>query len=83
MILTFSIDTLKIDITEILIDDYSREWWFKNCKIPLNTKVENLTEENKIQLIKLAMYENYLSIEELCNLSNNNFKLKNNKNENK
>lgn len=74
-IINFNLINQKIDLTESLIE--RKEWWFNSCtpKIPVETEIENLTNEQKISLIKLAIYEGYLDIEHLCNLPNTSFKI--------
>lgn len=78
MIITFNIINQTIDLTNTLSDNKRKEWWFKNCwpSIPLDTKIEDLTEEHKKSLIKLAIYEGYLDSENLCNQPNKSFEIK-------
>ena len=68
----FNILNQEIDLTNLFIKYESKEWWFRNCRptIPLETKLEDLTNEQKIALIKLAIYEERISTESLYNLTN-------------
>ena len=68
----FNILNQEIDLTNMFIKYESKEWWFRNCRptIPLETKHEDLNNEQKIALIKLAIYEERISTESLCNLTN-------------
>jgi hypothetical protein len=73
MTINFSISNQSLDLTYALAE--SKDWWFNNAlpKIPLETNIEDLTNDQKISLVKLAIYENYLNTEHLCNLPNNSF----------
>lgn len=73
MIINFNILNQKVDLTEALKD--RKEWWFKNTNIPENTKIEDLTDEQKISLVRLAIYEGDLDSEILCNLPLKSFKI--------
>ena len=75
MKINFNILNQEIDLTRVLAD--RKDWWFNNSipKIPLDTKVEDLTNTQKISLVKLAIYEGYLDAEILCNLSHESFKI--------
>lgn len=69
MKINFNILNQEIDLTDVLNSD-RKEWWFNNClpKIPIETKIEDLTKEQKISLVRLAIYEGWLDSEMLCNL---------------
>lgn len=69
MKINFNILNQEIDLTDVLNSD-RKEWWFNNSfpKIPIETKIEDLTKEQKISLVKLAIYEGWLDSENLCNL---------------
>jgi hypothetical protein len=77
MKINFNILDQEIDLTIALTQN--KEWWFNNCnpKIPIETKVEDLTNEQKILLVQLAIYEGHLSEETLYNLPNNLFIINN------
>lgn len=77
MVIKFDIINQEIDLTRVLNSD-RKEWWFENSfpKIPINTPIESLTNDQKISLIKLAIYEGYLETEILCNLKNTSFKIR-------
>lgn len=77
MKINFNIIDQEIDLTSIFNDEKRKQWWFNNSlpKISIETKIEDLTEENKKSLVKLAIYEGYLDSENLCNLPNKNFKI--------
>ena len=74
--INFNILDLNIDLSHI-ISSGRMEWWFNNRlpKIPLDTKIEDLTNDQKISLVKLAIYEGFLDTEELCNLPHKSFKI--------
>lgn len=74
--INFNILNQEIDLTEVLNSD-RKEWWFTNSspQIPIETKVEDLTNDQKISLVKLAIYEGWLDTEILCNLSHKSFKI--------
>ena len=76
MKIQFDILDQEIDLTEVLNSD-QKEWWFKNSfpPIPVETKIEDLTDAQKTSLVKLAIYEGYLDSEFLCNLPNKSFKI--------
>jgi hypothetical protein len=76
MIINFDIIDIKVDLTRALTKD--KDWWFSNSlpQIPLETELKDLTDDQKISLIKLAIYEGYLDSNTLCNASHNNFKVK-------
>lgn len=76
MKIQFDILNQEIDLTNILNSD-TKEWWFRNSlpQIPIETKVEDLTNDQKISLVKLAIYEGWLNDEELCNLPKKYFKI--------
>lgn len=76
MVIKFDITDLKVDLTHISIEPATKDWWFRNAKISVDKNIEDLTEEDKINIVKLAIYEGYITIEELCNLPNNQFKIK-------
>jgi|688.fasta_scaffold1672212_2 hypothetical protein len=80
MKINFNILNQEVDLTRVLSNENERKWWFNNSipEIPLETKIEDLTEEQKISLVKLAIYEGYLDNETLCNLPNKSFKINNN-----
>jgi hypothetical protein len=67
MKINFNIINQEIDLTRELND--RKEWWFNNAfpKIPIETDIKDLTNEQKISLVKLAIYEGYLDEETLCN----------------
>jgi len=69
MKINFNILNQEIDLTSILNSDW-KIFWFNNCspKIPIETKSEDLTKEQKISLIKLAIFEGWLDTEKLANL---------------
>lgn len=69
MKINFNILNQEIDLTDVLNSE-SKIWWFNNCspKIPIEIKSEDLTKEQKISLIKLAMFEGWLDTENLANL---------------
>jgi len=75
MKINFNILNQEINLTRNLAT--RKEWWFNNAipKIPLETKVEDLTDEQKISLVKLAIYEGFLDTEMLCNLPHSSFKI--------
>lgn len=75
MKINFNILNQEVDLTKVLSD--KKEWWFNNSipKIPLETKIEDLTDQQKISLVKLAIYEGYLDTETLCNLPNKDFNI--------
>lgn len=77
MKIKFDILNQEVDLTDTLTNEHRKKWYFKNClpKIPEDTKIEDLTEQQKISLVKLAIYEGYLETEDLCNLSHQNFKI--------
>ena len=75
MKINFNILNQEINLTRNLAT--RKEWWFNNAipKIPLETKVEDLTDEQKISLVKLAIYEGFLDTEMLCNSPHSSFKI--------
>lgn len=75
MKIQFDIINQEVDLSNAIQND--KNWWFNNCypKIPLETKIEDLTNEQKISLVKLAIYEGYLDSQKLCNLPNKDFKI--------
>lgn len=77
MKIQFDILNQEIDFTEVFKSE-RKQWWFANCRpiIPPETNIEDLTEIQKISLIKLAIYEGYLGDELLCNLKHDSFKIK-------
>lgn len=77
MIFKFNIINQEIDLSNIMADEQRRKWYFKNSlpKIPEETKIEDLTDKQKISLIKLSIYEGALDQEELCNLPHQSFKI--------
>jgi len=77
MKIKFDILNQEIDLTETLKDENQRKWYFKNSlpKIPENTKIEDLTNKQKVSLIRLSIYEGYLDQEDLCNLPHQDFKI--------
>lgn len=76
MVIKFDITDLKVDLTHICTEPASKDWWFRNAKISVDKNIEDLTEEDKINIIKLAIYENHITNEDLCNLPNKYFKIK-------
>jgi hypothetical protein len=76
MIIKFDITDLEIDLTDTLKEDRIKEWWFRNAKVSVDKDIEDLTEEDKINMIKLAIYEDHINDENLCNLSSKHFKIK-------
>jgi len=67
MKINFNIINQEIDLTRALSD--RKEWWFNNAipKIPVETDIKDLTNEQKISLVQLAIYEGRLDQETLCN----------------
>jgi hypothetical protein len=78
---TFKIDfdilNQSIDLDFLLIDTKQKNYWFSNTspKIPIDTEIEDLTDDQKIALIRLAIYENYLDIEMISDLPNESFNI--------
>ena len=68
MRIKFNILDLEVELA--LEDDQRKKWWFNNAnpKIPLEKKLEDLTEDEKISLVRLALFENHIDTEELANL---------------
>ena len=77
MKIKFDILNQEIDLADVFKNENQKAWFFKNSlpKIPETTKIEDLTEQQKISLVKLAIYEGSLEQEELCNLPNKSFKI--------
>ena len=77
MKIKFDILNQEIDLTNIFKDETRKAWYFRNClpKIPETTKIEDLTEQQKISLVKLAIYEGSLEQEDLCNLPIKSYKI--------
>lgn len=77
MKIKFDILNQEIDLTNVFIDEQRKKWYFKNCfpKIPEETKMDDLTDAQKISLVKLSIYEGALEQEDLCNLPNKSFKI--------
>lgn len=76
MIIKFDITDLEIDLTDTLKENHSKDWWFRNANISVDKNIEDLNEEDKINIIKLAIYEDHINDEHLCNLLNKHFKIK-------
>lgn len=76
MIIKFDITGLEVDLTHIGVEPATKDWWFRNAKISVDKNIEDLTEEDKINIVKLAIYENHITNEDLCNLPNKYFKIK-------
>ncbi|XAI97301.1 hypothetical protein [Leptolyngbya phage Lbo-JY46] len=74
--INFDILNQEIDLTNVLNSD-RKEWWFTNSRpqIPIETKPEDLTDNQKISLVRLAIYEGWLDAELLCNLPKESFKI--------
>lgn len=77
MKIKFDILNQEIDLTDVFIDEQRKKWYFKNClpQIPEETKMDDLTDAQKISLVKLSIYEGALEQEDLCNLPNKSFKI--------
>lgn len=77
MKIKFDILNQEIDLTDTLKNENQRKWYFKNSlpKIPEDTKIENLTERQKISLVRLAIYEGFIEQEDLCNLPIESYKI--------
>lgn len=77
MKIKFDILNQEIDLTDTLKNENQRKWYFKNSlpKIPEDTKIENLTEQQKINLVRLAIYEGFIEQEDLCNLPIKSYKI--------
>jgi hypothetical protein len=77
MKIKFDILNQEIDLTDVFKDENKKVWYFKNClpKIPETTKIEDLTEQQKISLIRLAIYEGFIEQEDLCNLPIKSYKI--------
>jgi len=77
MNINFNIINQKLDLTSVLKDSTRKEWWFNNTipKIPLETKSEDLTDSQKISLVKLAIYEGWFDIEMISNLPDTSFQI--------
>lgn len=75
MNINFNIINVEIDLTNYLKVD--KDGLFNGCdpKIPLDTKIEDLTDENKKSLISLAIYEGLLELEMLWNLPKESFQI--------
>ena len=77
MKLQFSI-TKEFNIEEIVKDEKKRNWFWRNSfpPIPKETKPEELTDVQKLALIKLLIYEGWLGKEDdISNLPDSNFNL--------
>jgi hypothetical protein len=79
MKIQFDILNQEINLDYVFKDERILRWWYRNAlpQIPTETKKEDLTESQKISLVKLAIYEGHLDSEQLCNLSHNSFKINN------
>jgi len=77
MKIKFDILNQEIDLTDVFLNEQRKKWYFNNCipKIPEETKIEDLTDDQKISLIKLDIYEGALEQEDICNLPNKSFKI--------
>lgn len=77
MKIKFDILNQEIDLTNVFKDENQKAWYFKNSlpKIPEDTKIENLTEQQKISLVRLAIYEGFIEQEDLCNLPIKSYKI--------
>ena len=75
MKINFNILNVEIDLTNYL--ELDKNWLFNNCdpKIPLNTEIEDLTDENKKSLIPLAISEGLLELEIIYNLPKESFQI--------
>lgn len=75
MKIEFNILNLQIDLEYALKEN--KEWWFRNStpQIPIDRKIEDLTEENKISLVKLAIYEGFLESDNLANMPKKSFNI--------
>lgn len=77
MKIKFSI-TKELDIEQIIKDEEQKKWFWKNSfpSISEETRPEELTDAQKIALIKLLIYEGWLGREDdLANLPDSNFAL--------
>lgn len=77
MKIKFSI-TKEFDIEQIIKDEEQKKWFWKNSfpSISEETRPEELTDAQKIALIKLLIYEGWLGREDdLSNLPDSNFAL--------
>jgi hypothetical protein len=77
MVIKFDITDLEVDLTYPLTHHNTiNGWWFRNANIPLDRKLEDLTNEEKVRLVTLAIYENYITIEDILELDDKQFKIK-------
>ena len=68
----------EFDIEQIIKNEKEKKWFWKNSlpSIPEETRPEELTDAQKIALIKLLIYEGWLGREDdLANLPDSNFAL--------
>jgi hypothetical protein len=76
MKIKFDILDLEIDLTDAIYDEKRKKWWFENANISLDKQIEDLNDDDKKKLVKLAIYETYLELEDLANWPITSFKIK-------
>ncbi len=72
MKIKFSITNLKIDLSNAIDETKTRKWYWRNAKIPEDTEIKDLTPDQIKSLIKLAIYEGHLEMEDFCNVKPDN-----------
>lgn len=75
MVVNFSITGLSYDLSKMFYDDKHKKWYWKNANIPEEVSIQDLTDEHKESLARLALYEGMIEIEEMFNLPKGSFKI--------
>ncbi len=65
MKIKFSLNAISVDLTNAFKCD--RYWWLRNCDIDPTKTDEQLTDDDKKKLAKLAIYEGHVDTEQLAN----------------
>ena len=76
MVIKFDITDLEINLNYEFQFNHRKEWYFKNAKIPIDKKIEDLTDDDKIKLVKLAAYEGSFDKEDILEADSKQFKIK-------
>lgn len=77
MKINFNIKNLSVDLSYVFENENTKKWWYNNVshKIPFDTKPEELTDSQKISLVKLAIYEGLIEEEDLWNTPSESFEI--------